>query len=54
LWAGIISFAQVYVGVHFPLDVIGGGILGIFTGYIVAIFFSKRVDLANNEIIAIH
>ena len=28
-WAGLISLAQVYVGVHFPLDVICGMILGI-------------------------
>lgn len=28
-WATLISFAQVYVGVHHPLDVIGGCILGI-------------------------
>lgn len=45
LWAGIISFAQVYVGVHFPLDVFCGAMLGIFVGYIVATFFSKRIQL---------
>ena len=28
-WASIIAFSQVYVGVHFPLDVVAGGILGI-------------------------
>ena len=28
-WAGIISFAQVYVGLHYPLDIIGGALLGI-------------------------
>lgn len=28
-WAGIISVAQVYVGVHFPLDILCGMILGI-------------------------
>lgn len=33
-WASIISFAQVYVGVHFPLDVLGGAILGIILGKI--------------------
>ena len=33
LWAGIISFAQVYVGVHFPLDVIAGAALGILIGW---------------------
>lgn len=29
LWAATISFAQVYVGVHFPSDVAVGGLLGI-------------------------
>lgn len=32
LWAGIISFAQVYVGVHFPIDVFIGMLLGLNIG----------------------
>jgi undecaprenyl-diphosphatase len=32
-WAALISFAQVYVGVHYPLDVMAGGILGAGIGY---------------------
>jgi len=31
-WAFAISYSQVYVGVHFPLDIFCGGILGIFIG----------------------
>jgi len=34
LWAGVISYAQVYVGVHYPLDVICGGLLGITIGWL--------------------
>lgn len=34
LWAFSISFAQVYVGVHYPGDVAFGAILGSMTGYI--------------------
>jgi membrane-associated phospholipid phosphatase len=33
VWAFLISYAQVYVGVHYPLDVLGGAILGIAIGY---------------------
>ena len=33
-WAASISFAQVYVGVHYPLDVISGTILGSLIGII--------------------
>ncbi|MCC7058297.1 MAG: phosphatase PAP2 family protein [Chitinophagales bacterium] len=35
-WAFTVCFAQVYVGVHFPLDVICGGILGHIIGFVVA------------------
>ena len=28
-WAASIAYAQVYVGVHFPIDVISGAILGV-------------------------
>ena len=34
LWAFSISFAQIYVGVHYPGDVVFGGILGAMIGYI--------------------
>ena len=33
LWAGVISFAQVYVGVHYPFDVLVGALLGMLIGY---------------------
>ncbi|MDX2067628.1 MAG: phosphatase PAP2 family protein [Haliscomenobacter sp.] len=36
LWAASIALGQVYVGVHFPLDIIIGAILGIIIGNIVA------------------
>lgn len=34
LWAGMISFAQVYVGVHYPFDVLAGGIIGVLIGFL--------------------
>jgi membrane-associated phospholipid phosphatase len=41
-WAFLIAFAQVYVGVHYPIDVIGGAILGIWLGYIVGNYFNFK------------
>ncbi len=42
LWAFIISYAQVYVGVHFPLDIFGGAILGSSIGYAMSKFFRMQ------------
>ncbi len=39
LWALSISFSQVYVGVHYPIDITVGAILGISIGYIISTIF---------------
>ena len=36
LWAFLVSYAQVYVGVHYPLDVAGGAVVGMIIGYLTA------------------
>lgn len=41
VWAGSISIAQVYVGVHYPLDIIGGTILGLLIGKLWAMLYRK-------------
>ncbi len=41
VWAGIIAFAQVYVGVHYPLDILGGTIIGLVAGYLMAKLYLK-------------
>lgn len=45
-WAGLIAFAQVYIGVHFPSDVVGGAMLGIGIGWGTGTFFNKRFGFA--------
>jgi undecaprenyl-diphosphatase len=39
LWAIIISYGQIYIGVHYPLDVAGGVILGTAIGLGMSTFF---------------
>lgn len=34
-WAGLIAFSQVYVGVHYPLDVLAGSVLGAMIGWVI-------------------
>jgi len=44
-WAASVSYAQVYVGVHYPTDVLGGAIIGSIIGYIVAFIYNKKIGL---------
>jgi undecaprenyl-diphosphatase len=40
-WATSIAFGQVYVGVHYPLDIVCGGILGASIGRASAYLYNK-------------
>ncbi len=44
-WAFCICYAQVYVGVHYPLDVLAGAAIGILIGYLPGRWCSKRYSL---------
>lgn len=44
LWAAIISFAQIYVGVHYPLDILGGAVLGILIGLLTSKYCLKYLN----------
>jgi len=50
LWAASVAYAQVYVGVHFPLDVTCGGMLGVIVGMITARLFLMKFDLAKYQL----
>jgi undecaprenyl-diphosphatase len=42
IWAAMISYAQIYVGVHYPFDVIGGTLLGLIIGNFFGNFYIKK------------
>ena len=51
LWAGSIVYGQVYVGVHYPIDVLCGSILGCLLGYMMATIFNKKVGVLNTDML---
>ena len=40
LWAASISFAQIYVGVHYPGDILAGALLGTLIGLTTGYFYN--------------
>jgi undecaprenyl-diphosphatase len=44
MWAATISFAQVYVGVHFPADVTVGALLGILIALLMILVFKPYIQ----------
>lgn len=45
VWAAAVSYSQVYVGVHYPFDVLAGGILGAGIGWLSSYVFNRRIGL---------
>lgn len=40
-WAFIVTYSRIYIGVHYPSDIIVGCIIGVFIGYMMAFLASK-------------
>lgn len=49
-WALAVCYAQVYVGVHYPGDVLAGAILGIGTGNLTFLLFIKCTTYIKRKI----
>lgn len=50
LWAFFIAYAQIYVGVHYPLDVLGGAAIGVLAGLLTSSVFNKQLGSFNLDI----
>lgn len=41
LWAGLVAYSRVYLGVHYPFDILAGALLGSFWAYFLFYFYKK-------------
>lgn len=52
VWAATISYGQVYVGVHYPIDILFGALLGLGIGALTAGYYNRKIGpitLTQNE-----
>ena len=56
VWAAVVSYSRVYLGVHYPLDIICGAILGILIGvqcYFLkvrtAIYIERKIEIRKEK-----
>jgi undecaprenyl-diphosphatase len=47
-WAVIVSYSRIYLGVHYPADIMGGAIIGIFSALLMYFLYKKYQAYANN------
>ncbi len=43
IWAVIVSYSRIYLGVHYPLDIICGALLGVAIGRLLLILVKRRL-----------
>ena len=49
LWGILILYSRIYLGKHYPADVIAGAILGVLIGWLVFLAFAKTIIILSNK-----
>ncbi|MBU1821100.1 MAG: phosphatase PAP2 family protein [Bacteroidetes bacterium] len=49
VWAAVYSYSRIYVGVHYPLDILVGALMGSLAAGVVYILYEKTAGRLNSE-----
>ncbi len=50
LWATVVSYSRIYLGVHYPADIVGGALLGIIIGIVVYKLYTLAIKINFSKI----
>jgi undecaprenyl-diphosphatase len=53
VWAASVAFPQVYVGIHYPVDVSAGAVLGSLIGLVFALVYRHFIGLPADHLYSI-
>lgn len=48
-WAAVVAYSRIYLGVHFPLDILAGALMGVLLGKIFSILAQKVIKKQNHS-----
>ncbi len=44
IWALLMAYSRIYLGVHFVSDIVGGGLAGVIIGYLIYLLYSSYIS----------